>query len=220
MGKVILFGAGQVASRTYWYLTHDSQHEVVAFTMDREYIEEDKLFDLPVIPFEDIENVFPPRDYKMFLHISFVRMNRLRAEKYHEAKAKGYELVTYISSKATTWPGSGIGDNCLIQTGAVIEPFAVIGNNVTVGVNALISHNAVIKDHCSIGHHAVILGNVTVEPYSIIGANATIRDHVTIAEECLVGVGALILENTENKGVYKGNPPVLLPVTSDRLKSI
>ena len=38
MGKVILFGIGQVASRAYWYLTHDSQHEVVAFTVDREYI--------------------------------------------------------------------------------------------------------------------------------------------------------------------------------------
>jgi len=218
--KVVLFGVGQVASRAYWYLTHDSPYEVVAFTVDPEYIEEDKLFGLPVIPFDDIESICPPNEYKMFLSISFRGMNKLRAEKYYQAKAKGYQLVNYVSSKATTWPGLVIGDNCLIQTNSVIEPFAEIGNDVTVGVNTLVSHNAVIKDHCSIIHHAVVLGNVTVEPYCIIGANATIRDHVTIAEGCMIGAGALILEDTVEKGVYKGNPAVLLPITSDKLRSI
>jgi len=220
MGKVVLFGVGQVASRAYWYLTHDSPHEVAAFTVDPEYIEEDKLFGLPVIPFDDIESIYPPNEYKMFLSISFRGMNKLRAEKYYQAKAKGYQLVNYVSSKATTWPGLVIGDNCLIQTNSVVEPFAEIGNDVTVGVNTLVSHNAVIKDHCSIIHHAVVLGNVTVEPYCIIGANATIRDHVTIAEGCMIGAGALILEDTVEKGVYKGNPAVLLSITSDKLRSI
>lgn len=220
MEKVVLFGVGQVASRAYWYLTHDSRYEVAAFTVDPEYIKEDKLFGLPVIPFGDIESIYPPNAYKMFLSISFVRMNKLRAEKYYQSKAKGYELVNYISSKATTWPELVIGDNCLIQTNCVIEPFAKIGNNVTLGVSALVSHNALIKDHCSIVHHAVVLGNVIVEPYCIIGANATIRDHVTIASECVIGAGALILEDTVEKGVYKGNPAVLLPITSDKLKSI
>jgi len=220
MEKVILFGVGQVASRAYWYLTHDSPYEVAAFTVDPEYIQQDKLFELPVISFNNIESICPPSEYKMFLSISFGAMNRLRAEKYYQAKAKGYQLVNYVSSKATMWPGLVIGDNCLIQTNSVIEPFAEIGNDVTVGVNTLVSHNAVIKDHCSIIHHAVVLGNVTVEPYCIIGANATIRDHVTIAKGCMIGAGALILENTVEKGVYKGNPAVLMPITSDELRNI
>jgi sugar O-acyltransferase (sialic acid O-acetyltransferase NeuD family) len=220
MEKVVLFGVGQVASRAYWYLTYDSPYEVAAFTVDPEYIDKDKLFELPVIPFDNVESICPPSEYKMFLSISFSGMNRLRAEKYYQAKAKGYQLINYVSSKATMWPGLVIGDNCLIQTNSVIEPFAEIGNDVTVGVNTLVSHNAVIKDHCSIIHHAVVLGNVTVEPYCIIGANATIRDHVTIAKGCMIGAGALILENTVEKGVYKGNPAVLLPITSDELRNI
>jgi sugar O-acyltransferase (sialic acid O-acetyltransferase NeuD family) len=220
MEKVILFGVGQVASRVYWYLTHDSQYEVVAFTCDPEYIKEDKLFGLPIIPFGDIEHVFPPARHKMFLSISFVGINRLRAEKYDQAKAKGYQLINYVSSKATTWPELVIGDNCLIQTNCVIEPFAKIGNDVTLGVSSFVSHNSVVKDHCSIVHHAVILGNVIVEPYCIIGANATIRDHVTIARECVIGAGALILEDTVEKGVYKGNPALLLGIKSDKLKKI
>ena len=220
MEKVVLFGAGQVAGRVYWYLTHDSPYEVVAFTADTEYIKEDNLFGLPVIPFQDIEFACPPDEHKMFLSIGYTRMNKARAEKYYQIRAKGYQLVNYVASKATTWPGLVIGDNCLIQTNCVVEPFAKIGNDVTVGVNTLVSHDAVIEDHCWIVHHAVILGNATVEQCCIIGANATIRNGVTIARECVIGAGALILENTVERGVYKGNPAVPLPITSDKLRSI
>jgi sugar O-acyltransferase (sialic acid O-acetyltransferase NeuD family) len=220
MVKVVMFGAGQVVSRAYWYLTHDSPYEVVAFTVDQEYIKEDKLFELPVVPFEDIESIYSPSECKMFLSISPRKMNKLRAEKYYQAKEKGYQLVSYISSRATTWPGLIVGDNCHIQTNSVIEPFAEVGNDVFLGVGTLVSHNSVVKDHCFVAHHAVVLGSVTVEPYCFIGANVTIRDNVTIARECVIGAGALILEDTQEKGVYKGNPPELLPIPSDKLKKI
>jgi sugar O-acyltransferase (sialic acid O-acetyltransferase NeuD family) len=220
MDKVILFGVGQVASRAYWYLTHDSPYEVAAFTVDPEYINSDELFGLPVVSFDDVETIYPPDEYKMFLSISSANMNKLRAKKYHQAKEKGYQLINYISSRATTWPGLIIGDNCHIQTNSIIEPFAEVGNDVIFGTNVLVSHNAVVKDHCFVAHQSVILGNVVVEPYCFIGANATIRDHVKIATECVIGAGALILEDTQEKGVYKGNPAQLLPISSDRLRSI
>ena len=59
MEKVVVFGNGRTASHTYFYLTHDSPYEVAAFTVDREYIEEETLFGLPVVPFEDIESIYP-----------------------------------------------------------------------------------------------------------------------------------------------------------------
>ena len=226
MDKVILFGVGQAAKRAYWYLTHDSQYEVAAFTVDPAYIKEDKLFGLPVVSFENIESIYPPSKYKMLLHINSTLpikvggLDRLRNKKYYEAKAKGYELINYISSQATTWPGLTIGDNCRILANSTVEPFARIGNDVTIGVGSMVSHDTVIKDHCTVIHNAVVLGNVTVEPYCFIGTNATIRSGITIARECIIGAGALILEDTVEKGIYKGNPAQLLPIPSDKLKKL
>lgn len=220
MEKIVVFGVQSLASRAYYYLTYDSPYEVVGFTADAEYIKEDKLFGLPIIPFDIIESLCPPNECKMFLPIGYSKVNKLRAKKYNQAKAKCYKLVNYISSKATTWPDLLIGDNCLVQTNSVIEPFAEIGNDVFLGVNSLVSHNAVVKDHCTIVHHASVLGNTIVEPYCFIGANATIRNNVTIARECVIGAGALILEDTVEKGVYKGNPAVQLPITSDKLRNL
>ena len=49
-----------------------------------------------------------------------------------QAKARGYGLISYVSSKATTWPGFACGDNCFILEDNTIQPFATIGNDVVL----------------------------------------------------------------------------------------
>ena len=220
MEKVIIFGTSAAAVLSHFTLTHDSPYEVVAFTADRNYIKEEKLCGLPVVPFEEIESTFPPENYKMLVAISTSRVNKTRAEKYDQAKAKGYQLISYISSKAIIWPDLVVGDNCFISEGSICRPFLKIENNVTILAGASLGHNSVIQDHCFIAARAVLLGGVTVEPYACIGANATILDGVTVARACVIGAGAVIHENTQERGVYKTNPPTLLPLPSDRLENL
>lgn len=219
MEKVVVFGNNETASHTYFYLTHDSPYEVAAFTVDGEYIKEDTLFGLPVVPFEDIESIYSPDDYKMSVPITFRKLNRLRAEKYYQAKAKGYQLINHISSKSTTWPGLVIGDNCFIYEDCVIQPFAEIGNNVVIAPGSLIGHHSVIKDHCFLAAHTVVLGCVTVEPYCFLGANSTINNGITIARECVVGAGAFINKSTQERGIYIGRGAELMPKPSNELRT-
>lgn len=220
MGKIVVFGNGQVASVGYFYLTHDSPHDVVAFTVDRAYIEKDKLFGLPVVPFEEVEVLYPPREHKMLVMISYRKVNKLRAEKYYQAKEKGYEFISYVSSRATSWPGLEVGDNCFIMEENVIQPFVRIGNNVIMWSGNHIGHHSIIKDHCFLASHVVVSGSVTIEPYCFIGVNATIRDNITIAAECVIGAGALILSDTREKGVYVGKAAELIPRESNKLSTI
>lgn len=219
MERVIVFGNSGFAEHVYFLLTYDSAYEVVAFTADSKYIKEDNLFGLPVVPFEAVESIFPPSEYRMSVSISFQRVNRLREEKYREAKNKGYRLINYLSSRATSFPGLVTGDNCIIMENSVIGPLAQIGNNVMVASGAILGHNAVIKDHCFIAPGAVILGGVTVDEYSFIGANATVKEEVTIASESLIGSGVTITKNTREKGVYLNPPAVLHPKRSDELRT-
>jgi sugar O-acyltransferase (sialic acid O-acetyltransferase NeuD family) len=220
MERIIIFGATELAEMSHFYLTHDSPYEVVASTVDQDYLKEETLCGLPVVPFEDIESIYPPGEYKMFVAIWFGRVNRTRSEKYDQAKAKGYELISWISSKAVTWPGLVVGDNCFIKENNVIEPFTEIGNNVFIAPGSMIGHHAIIKDHCFLAAHTVVLGGVTVEPYCFLGANSTIRNDVTVARGCVIGAGALILEDTQEGGVYKGRPAELLPMPSYELRRI
>lgn len=217
MERIVVFGTGSTAEDMYVYLTYDSPYEVAAFTADAEHCKEDSMFERPVVPFEDVASVFPPDECKMFIAVGYVGVNRVRAERYHQAKAMGYQLINYVSSKATTWPGFVIGENCAIDSESKISAFAKIGNNVLIGSGCIVPHYAVIKDHCFLSASVSLSGFVTVEPYCYIGMGAIIRNNVTIARECVIGAGAVILGDTEERGVYMGKPADLLPISSDKL---
>lgn len=220
MDRVLIFGNGQNATWAHFYLTHDSPYEIVAFTVDKEYIKEAQLLGLPVVPFENIELLYPPDKYKMFVPIGVSKLNKLRAEKYYQSKSKGYQLISYICSKNTRWGDTEIGDNCYIQEDNVIQQYVKIGNNVFISSGNHLAHHATIGDHCFISSHVVISGNVTIEPYCFLGVNSTIRDGITIARECVIGAGTVILKDTKEKEVYASRPPKLLPISSDRLRTI
>ena len=146
MAKVIVFGTADFAQLAHFYLTNDSEHQVVAFTVHKKYLSQSELFGLPVIAFEDIEAHFPSQDHAMFAPLSPAKMNTLREEVYSQAKAKGYTLISYISSKATYY-GTPVGDNCFIFENNVIQPFTAIGNNVIMWSGNHFGHHSTIGDH-------------------------------------------------------------------------
>jgi sugar O-acyltransferase (sialic acid O-acetyltransferase NeuD family) len=202
MSRVVIFGLKDLASLAHFYLREDSEHEVVAFTVDREFIRAEEFEGLPVVPFEEVEKTYPPSEYKLFIPMTQKKMGRLREEKYNEAKRKGYSLVSYVSSKATTFSNLEVGENCFILEDNTIQPFVVIGNNVVLWSGNHIGHHSEIGDHVFLTSHVVISGHVRIEPYSFFGVNATIRDGLVIAEGTLVGMGATVVKNTEPYGVY------------------
>jgi len=218
MKKVIIFGTGTIGQLAHFYFTHDSPFEIVAFTADKKFIECNDFLNLPIIPFEEIEKNYPPSEFDMFVALSYKNVNKIRAEKYFEAKSKGYKLVSYISTKSVYWGDTKIGDNCFIFENQTIQPYVTIGNNVTIWSGNHIGHHSVIGDHSFITSHVVISGYVTIGPYSFLGVNSTIRDKITIAKASVIGAGAIIVKNTEEKGVYICKAAELYKKDSSKIK--
>ena len=202
MAKLIIFGAGDIARLAHYYFTRDSEHEVVGFTVDSEYCRSETFLDLPLVPFDKVAVLYSAGEYKMFVALSYARMNRLRAEKYHQAKKIGYELVSYVSSRCSFLTDSPVGDNCFILEDNTIQPFVRIGNNVTLWSGNHIGHDSVIEDHCFLASHIVVSGRCHIHPHCFIGVNATLRNSITIAEGTLIGAGAVIMKDTSEQGVY------------------
>jgi sugar O-acyltransferase (sialic acid O-acetyltransferase NeuD family) len=139
---------------------------------------------------------------------------------YDACKAKGYELITYVNSRAAVWGAPAIGDNCFVFEQNVIQPFVRIGKNVILWSGNHIGHHAVIGDHCFISSHVVVSGNAKIGPNCFLGVNATIRDGVTVGAESIIGAGALVLKDVAPQSVVKGIPAALSPVPSSRLKAV
>ncbi len=218
MRKVILFGSGAVAHTTYHDLSLcSSEYEVVAFAVDADYLQETILFGLPVVPFGDVQVTFPPEQFDMLVAVGYTATNRLRAERYLQAKEKGYRLVNFVSPNTVIYPGLEIGDNCHISHNCTIFQGVRIGNDVTVGANSVIGHDVIIHDHCFLASGVAIAGSVTVGPYCFLGTNATLRNRIRVESECVIGAGAVVLEDTDKCSVYLGQCAQVLPISSREL---
>jgi sugar O-acyltransferase (sialic acid O-acetyltransferase NeuD family) len=220
MANVVIFGTGKGSHAAFRYLTHDSPHKVCGFTVDPAYKTADTFNDLPVIGFDQVEQRFPPGEFHMFVPMGFQRMNRLRYEKYSEAKAKGYPFVSYVSSSIPRIGELEIGENCLILQNQSINLDVKIGNNVVMWSGNQIGDNSQIMDNVWISSHVCIAGNVIIKPFCIIGINASISHNVTVGEECFVGANALITQDAEPKGVYVVESTKRSPMTSDRFMAM
>lgn len=202
MSKIVIFGAGKIADEAYFYLTNDSPHEVVAFTVDREHLHTTEKRGLPVVAFEDVAGVYPPADFKMFVAVGYQDLNKFRARKYDETKAKGYELISYISSRASNFGEVKVGDNCFVLEFVTIQPCASVGNNVFLWSGNHVGHHATVGDHCYIAGNVVISGSTRVEPYCFIGVSATLGHEIVVGANSFIGAGSLITKNVEPESVY------------------
>jgi sugar O-acyltransferase (sialic acid O-acetyltransferase NeuD family) len=218
--KLVIFGAGDIAQLAHFYLAGDGGREVAAFTVDAAYLQGDTFDGLPLTPFEQVQEAYPPAEHDLFVAMSYTKLNAARAQKCAEGKAKGYRLASYVSTRATTFAGFTPGENCFILEDNTIQPFVRIGANVTLWSGNHVGHHSEIADNCFIASHVVISGGVKIGESCFIGVNATLRDHVTIGARCVIGAGALVLADTEPEGVYVGAATERSKVPSTRLRRI
>tara|TARA_B100000963_G_C22528684_1_gene626546 strand:- start:505 stop:1164 length:660 start_codon:yes stop_codon:yes gene_type:complete len=218
MKKLILFGKGPYAQIAKDYFNKDSDYEVVAFTLDNEFIDADNYEGLPMVSFDQIQEKYPPSEFNMHIALSYTDMNKLREAKYIEAKSKGYYLASYVSSNCSYKSKYLCGDNCFIFEDNTIQPYVKIGNNVILWSGNHVGHHSIIKDHNFISSHVVISGSCIIESNCFIGVNSTLTHQLTIGKETLVGAGAIITNNTEKRGIYVPPKSIKLDKTSDQIK--
>jgi sugar O-acyltransferase (sialic acid O-acetyltransferase NeuD family) len=202
MAKIIIFGTQDIAQLANFYFTSDSKHEVVAFAVNEKYLKIKEFEGKPVVAFETIIETYPPSAYMMFVAMSYKNLNKLRTEKYLEAKAKGYQLVSYVSSACTFLSSFDVGDNSLILENNTIQPYVKIGSNVIIWSGNHIGHHSVIDDHSFISSHVVISGRCHIKSGCFLGVNSTIANNIVIEKNCIIGSGAVITAGTEEDAVY------------------
>jgi sugar O-acyltransferase (sialic acid O-acetyltransferase NeuD family) len=218
LGKLVIFGTGDIAQIAAYYFERDGLADVVAFTVDDAYRTSDEYEGRPLVPFENLGARFAAEDHLMFVALSYAQMNRLRAQKVDEAKRAGYQLASYVSPDCTYRSQFPPGENAFIFEDNTIQPFVRIGANVTLWSGNHIGHHTTIANHNFVSSHVVISGHCTIEPYCFLGVNSTIAHGVTIAEGTLLGAGAVMAKDSEPNGVYVPPRSTKLDRSSDQIE--
>ena len=196
--KLILVGDSLFAEIAHEYYTHDSPYEVVAFSVEREYLRRDEFRGLPVVPFEELEERYDPAEHSVYAAMVYTQVNRLRARLAAAAKAKGYALASYVSSRAFVWRNVELGEHVFIFEDNTVQPFVTVGDNVIMWSGNHIGHHSTIRANCFISSHVVISGSVDVGENSFIGVNSTIVNDISLGRDNWIGPAVMLTRSTED----------------------
>jgi sugar O-acyltransferase (sialic acid O-acetyltransferase NeuD family) len=213
--NLILYGDSNYAELVKYYFESDSKYKVVAFCVDSAYKTKDRLCGLPVVPFEEIEDLYSPTTHHLFAAIGYKSM-RTRQALYEKANKTAFTLASYISTQAIVDKSNKIGQNCMILPGAILEPFASIDSNCFINTGSTICHHSQVKSHCFFAARSMIGGYCEVGENSFLGFNSTVIQQRVLANETLVATNSLIMQDTQKSTMYAGSPARAIRSHSDR----
>lgn len=214
MEKLIIFGNGKIADAVAQSVIDSGTFELVAYTVDADYVNGDECNGKPLISFDDVTAKYPPGEHKMFVALGYHDMNALRASRCEAAKAKGYQLVNVIDKGANLYSDLQIGENCFIMNDVSVHPRVKLGNDVFVWSGSVVGHHSTIGDHVWITSGANISGVVNVGHSSFLAINCTIANNVHIGSRCFLGANSLVIKDLEDDRVVftEASKPIKLNV--------
>ena len=161
------------------------------------------------MPFETLENDFAPAEHYFYAAAVYTQGNKLRERLYSQAKEKGFQAASYVSSRAFVWRNVQLGEHCFIFEDNTVQPFVKIGDNAVLWSGNHIGHHSTIKDHCFISSHVVISGFCNIGNRCFMGVNSTVANNINIGAGCVVGAAATVVGDVEDNqtvvGLWKKN---------------
>ena len=207
---LLLYGNGSFAQLLKWYIDHDDPREIEAVTVEKKYITEPYFERIKVLPFEQIQEYYPPEETEILLGVGYNQMNMVRQRIFEECKKKGYSIAQYIHSTAVLCEPQ-MGEGNIILEDTLVEPFVKIGCGNIIWCKDSIAHNAEIGNYNTLSTMVAVNGFSKTGNNCFLGSGCVIRDKIQIADYTLVGAAAYVSKSTEKYAVVAAPKGIVLP---------
>jgi len=158
--NIIIFGTNDLAELAHFYFINELRFDhndpfPVAFTVNKEYITNPIFQNLPVVPFEELEEKYPPKNYKLFAPIAD---NNLILED------NTLQPFTPIGNNVVLWSGNHIGHHSTIDDTVFFTSHVVMSGHCHIKKGSFVGVNACIRDGVTIGENCIIgMGSVVTK---------------------------------------------------------
>jgi len=98
------------------------------------------------------------------------------------------------------------GKGLQVMPGAIVHNDVRIGEQCIINTRALVEHDCVLENGVEVGPGAVLCGRVRVGENSWIGAGATVRPRVTVGPNTIIGAGAVVVTDIPGNSIAVGVP--------------
>lgn len=121
-------------------------------------------------------------------------------------KAKGAQFISLIHKNSSIGLNTKIGEGSIIDEGVHIDPDVTIGEQCLLQTQAIIGHDSVIEDYVRIDTHCSLVGGTIVKRGACIYTHAMINHNVVIGEDAVVGACSFVMKKVKPGTTVFGVP--------------
>lgn len=187
MKKLVIVGNSSYSRMMKKYIDLTDYGKVEAYAVDTEYIQVEKIDELPVISFEELRENYSCDEFFLIMGIGYTQMSEVRKRIFEQCKSWGYRFENFIHPTAIISEDVVLGEGNNILEGVILEAGVIAGNANLFFGGSMIGHESAVGDYNTFAGKSMLAGCVTVKDNCFFGVSSAVKDHVTIEDYVLLG---------------------------------
>lgn len=201
---LIMFGTGDFSEVVSYIIEEKMGLSIHAYVINECYMKQKELRGKKVIPFEEVETMYPPEQYCMVLGFIGKKMFEQRSDLFSEIKGKGYELPNIIDTTASV-DTENIGEGNIILQNVSIEHHCKIGMGNIIWQNVVMPHHNIVGDFNNLAPSVSLSGYSEIGSHCFVGNNSCVKNHVKIHSYAYIGAGSYASKDVADNKVLVPN---------------
>ena len=115
---------------------------------------------------------------------------------------KGYKFSTIIHPNSLISSDVYLDEGVQIMAGVIIQPGTIIGRNCIINTGAIVDHDCKILENCQIAPGVILNGGVTVGHNTHIGTGASVIESISIGSNSLIAAGSVVFKDVPDNTTF------------------
>jgi len=190
MPDLICLGAGGHA-RACQHIIEDAGYTILGYLDPRQ--DRTNLYGIPILGDDDQIPYCLDKCCNYFITVGQPRNPHIRHSLFLRLyKHDSVEFPTFISLHSTTDPSASIGAGTIVMDMAHVGPDAYIGQQCIINTGAIVEHGCKVGAFTHLCVGTTIAGGTYIGGGCTIGANAVIREGLIVPDNLLIPMGAVV----------------------------
>jgi sugar O-acyltransferase (sialic acid O-acetyltransferase NeuD family) len=139
-----------------------------------------------------------------FVTVGQIKNAGLRRRLFLSLSDLKIDVPVLVSPLAYLSPHASLKAGAIVMHGAIINSGSRIGENCIVNSMALVEHDVTVGAHTHVATRATINGGVKVGAGCFLGSGCLVKQGVSIGDSSVIGAGSLVLSDVPANSLVVG----------------
>jgi len=164
----------------------------------------------PILGTDDELGSFLGQADAFLIAVGQIETADIRRRLFQRLVAAGANLPWVKAESATVHSTAVLGSGTIAMHRAFVNVKAVVGDNCILNTGSLLEHDVVVGNHVHVSTGAIVNGGCIVGDGCFLGSGSILRNNITLGENVILGAGAVVVNDLIQPGTYVGNPARLI----------